>query len=479
MASIFTDSRFAPFLQATPMSGRIADPVSLFTRWVPPVREKKKEEDKKEVAQITPVTPNYQNRSFIPSVGEDGGVNLIPTESGGFFTDLKGLASPITDLFTTSPEVTSTATAPVAYDPSQDLGPFANVGPALQSAPISPVEVSFFPAPVGLKPNPALQLQQDIAREANPIDPVVARETPLNAFTTAELNQFNSPFSPDLPGAMTMDMASNQTPVDAAVAAPQTGQQQAVDPATIGVTDPVTGVTTYGDQFMTAPAPDPYEAGMLSGVKGLFGYPDDRTYAGGRFNALGEDTTRKGYEEDDKMRGLASKGFSFVAPNIMGPIMEGITAGSRIGAGTPYGRDGAGNFRFNAAGPMGTIQSPYGVLNTGPAYGNVATGDYSGLYGLGTLYNTGRSQTPMMFDMDGRHKAGAHGYGLGFKADGSFGSLDMFDVQDVDAIYENTRDFSFNPDDQGGGGDGGGGTDDSAGGGFGADMGAGDEGSFY
>ena len=448
MASIFTDSRFAPFLQATPMSGRIADPVSLFTRWVPPVREKKKEEDKKEVAQITPVTPNYQNRSFIPSVGEDGGVNLIPTESGGFFTDLKGLASPITDLFTTSPEVTSTAIAPVAYDPSQDLGPFASVGQA-------PAQAA-----------PALQEE-------------VARETPLNAFTTAELNQFNSPFSPDLPGAMTMDMASNQTPVDAAVAAPQTGQQQAVDPATIGVTDPVTGVTTYGDKFMTAPAPDPYEAGMLSGVKGLFGYPDDRTYAGGRFNALGEDTTRKGYEEDDKMRGLASKGFSFVAPNIMGPIMEGITAGSRIGAGTPYGRDGAGNFRFNAAGPMGTIQSPYGVLNTGPAYGNVATGDYSGLYGLGTLYNTGRSQTPMMFDMDGRHKAGAHGYGLGFKADGSFGSLDMFDVQDVDAIYENTRDFSFNPDDQGGGGDGGGGTDDSAGGGFGADMGAGDEGSFY
>ena len=427
------------------MSGRIADPVSLFTRWVPPVREKKKEEDKKEVAQITPVTPNYQNRSFIPSVGEDGGVNLIPTESGGFFTDLKGLASPITDLFTTSPEVTSTAIAPVAYDPSQDLGPFASVGQA-------PAQAA-----------PALQEE-------------VARETPLNAFTTAELNQFNSPFSPNQPGAI---MASNQSPVDAAVTASQTGQQQAVDPATIGVTDPVTGVTTYGDQFMTAPAPDPYEAGMLSGVKGLFGYPDDRTYAGGRFNALGEDTTRKGYEEDDKMRGLASKGFSFVAPNIMGPIMEGITAGSRIGAGTPYGRDGAGNFRFNAAGPMGTIQSPYGVLNTGPAYGNVATGDYSGLYGLGTLYNTGRSQTPMMFDMDGRHKAGAHGYGLGFKADGSFGSLDMFDVQDVDAIYENTRDFSFNPDDQGGGGDGGGGTDDSAGGGFGADMGAGDEGSFY
>ena len=445
MASIFTDPRFAPFLQATPMSGRIADPVSLFTRWVPPVREKKKEEDKKEVAQITPVTPNYQNRSFIPSVGEDGGVNLIPTESGGFFTDLKGLASPITDLFTTSPEVTSTAIAPVAYDPSQDLGPFASVGQA-------PAQAA-----------PALQEE-------------VARETPLNAFTTAELNQFNSPFSPNQPGAI---MASNQSPVDAAVTASQTGQKQAVDPATIGVTDPVTGVTTYGDKFMTAPAPDPYEAGMLSGVKGLFGYPDDRTYAGGRFNALGEDTTRKGYEEDDKMRGLASKGFSFVAPNIMGPIMEGITAGSRIGAGTPYGRDGAGNFRFNAAGPMGTIQSPYGVLNTGPAYGNVATGDYSGLYGLGTLYNTGRSQTPMMFDMDGRHKAGAHGYGLGFKADGSFGSLDMFDVQDVDAIYENTRDFSFNPDDQGGGGDGGGGTDDSAGGGFGADMGAGDEGSFY
>ena len=348
-------------------------------------------------------------------------------------------------MFTTSPEVTSTAIAPVAYDPSQDLGPFASVGQA-------PAQAA-----------PALQEE-------------VARETPLNAFTTAELNQFNSPFSPNQPGAI---MASNQRPVDAAVTASQTGQKQAVDPATIGVTDPVTGVTTYGDKFMTAPAPDPYEAGMLSGVKGLFGYPDDRTYAGGRFNALGEDTTRKGYEEDDKMRGLASKGFSFVAPNIMGPIMEGITAGSRIGAGTPYGRDGAGNFRFNAAGPMGTIQSPYGVLNTGPAYGNVATGDYSGLYGLGTLYNTGRSQTPMMFDMDGRHKAGAHGYGLGFKADGSFGSLDMFDVQDVDAIYENTRDFSFNPDDQGGGGDGGGGTDDSAGGGFGADMGAGDEGSFY
>ena len=609
MASIFTDPRFLPYLQATPMSGRIADPVSLFTRYVPPVVEEEPEEEEVAQATVAPVAPVYYRRPQ-PVDGGDGYDMPVqqPTGSGNFFTDLKGLVSPITDLFTTSPEVTSTAIAPVAYDPSQDFGPFAT-GPALQSAPISPVEVSDFPAPVGLQVNPALtatasqsigpqidnltpsdpmaaaddasyrSIDQTLSdfplgsrgpafdslfdlREEfnNPIDPVtasedytrdtfrqagldfyrmgdegltpeqqqrvesgelaynfydpalqkqidefqtlqdqmdfanferaneplnassrkvedralahtlsllndrasvdpvaaaalqeeLAREAPLNAFTTAELNQFNSPFSPNLPGAMTMDMASNQNPVDAAVAAPQTGQ---VDPATVGVTDPVTGVTTYGDQFMTAPAPDPYEASMLAGAKGLFGYPDERTYADGRFNALGEDTTRKGYEQDDKMRGSASKVGAFVGPNIMGPIFGGMIAGSRIGAVEgPYGRDGAGNYRFNAAGPMGTLQSPYGSYSS-------ALGDYTGLYGLGTVGNTGRSITGAMFTPDGQYKAGAHGYGLGFKADGSFGSLDMFDVQDVDAIYENTTNFSFNPDDQGGGGnDGGGGT---------------------
>jgi hypothetical protein len=256
---------------------------------------------------------------------------------------------------------------------------------------------------------------------------------------------------------------TGETPVDAAVTAIQTGQE--VDPATVGVTDPVTGVTTYGDQFMTAPAPDPYEASMLAGAKGLFGYPDGRTYAGGMFNALGEDTTREGYKEDDEMRSFASKVGAFAAPAMLGPIFGGMIGGSRIGAVEgPYGRDGAGNYRFNAAGPMGTLQSPYGAYSS-------ALGDYTGLYGLGTLYNTGRSQTPMMFDGN-MHKGGAHGYGLGFKNDGSFGSLDALDVVDLGALYENAIDFSF--------GDlGGGGTDDSAGGNFGAEMGAGDEGSFY
>lgn len=450
MASIFDDPRFLPYLQATPMSGRIADPVSLFTRWVPPVDEEEPEEEE-EVAEapVAPVAPVYYPRPQ-PVDGGDGYDMPVQqtTGSGNFFTDLKGLVSPITDLFTTAREVTyidpstgsKTATAPVAYDPSQDLGPFATLAPALQSAPISPVEVSDFPAPVGSQPNPILidpvaaaELQQEIAREA-----------PLNNFTTAELNQFNSPFSPDLPGAMTMDMASNQTPVDAAVTASQTGQQQAVDPALVGETDPITGVTAYEDGFRSAPAPDPYEESFLSGVKGVFGYPGGQTYADGRFNALGEDTWREGYAEDDKMRGLASKVGSFVGPSILGPIFGGMIAGTRIGAEEgPYGRDGAGNFRFNAAGPMGTIQSPYGVLNTGPAYGHVATNDYSGLYGLGTLYNTGKSRTPMMFDPDGTFKSGGHGYGWGWKADGTWGSPDAFDVLDPAGMYENARDFSY------------------------------------
>ena len=139
MASIFDDPRFLPYLQATPMSGRIADPVSLFTRWVPPVDEEEPEEEE-EVAEapVAPVAPVYYPRPQ-PVDGGDGYDMPVrqTTGSGNFFTDLKGLVSPITDLFTTAREVTyidpstgsKTATAPVAYDPSQDLGPFATLAP--------------------------------------------------------------------------------------------------------------------------------------------------------------------------------------------------------------------------------------------------------------------------------------------------------------------------------------------------------------
>lgn len=431
------------------MSGRIADPVSLFTRYVPPVVEEKPEEEEVAQATVAPVAPVYYQR---PQPVDQGGGDYMspqsqPTGSGNFFTDLKGFVSPITDLFTT----TSPMDAYAAQVAGADFGPTeaglgANYAPVSQGAPISSVEVSDFPAPAGSQPNPApidpvaaAALQEEIARGDR--DLFASNVSPQD-FVTYEAGFDPSYSQYDL----TSFYETGETPVNAAVTAIQTGQE--VDPATVGVTDPVTGVTTYGDQFMTAPAPDPYEASMLSGVKGLLGYPDDRTYADGRFNALGEDTTREGYEQDDKMRGLFSQAFAYGAPMI-GGLMGGMTAGTRLGAEEgPYGRDGAGNYRFNAAGPMGTLQSPYGVLNTGPAYGNVATNDYSGLYGLGTLYNTGRSQTPMMFDGN-MHKGGAHGYGLGFKTDGSFGSLDEFDVLDYAGMYENARDFSYGDGDQG------------------------------
>ena len=404
------------------MSGRIADPVSLFTRYVPPVVEEEPEEEEVAQAPVAPVAPVYYQR---PQPVDQGGGDYMspqsqPTGSGNFFTDLKGLVSPITDLFTT----TSPMDAYAAQVAGADFGPMeaglgANYAPVSQGAPISPVTLE----------------ESTQYKFGEPVyDP----------------SQDLGPFA-----------AVGETPVEAAVAAPMTGE---VNPATVGVTDPITGVTTYGDGFMTAPAPDPYEASMLAGAKGLFGYPDDRTYAGGMFNALGEDTTREGYEQDDKMRGIASKVGAFVGPNIMGPIFGGMIAGSRIGAVEgPYGRDGAGNYRFNAGGPMGTVQSPYGSYSS-------ALGDYTGLYGLGTNLNTGRSRTPMMINSDGTLAGGAYGYGLGLKADGSFGSLDEFDVLDYAGMYENAQDFSY-----GGGGD----VDAAAGGGFDADMGAGDVGSFY
>jgi hypothetical protein len=164
---------------------------------------------------------------------------------------------------------------------------------------------------------------------------------------------------------------------------------------------------------------------------------------------LGEDTTREGFKEDDQARSISSKVGAMLGPSLLGPVFGGMIAGSRIGAEEgPYGRDAAGNYRFNAAGPMGTVQSPYGVRNLGPAYGRVATNDYSGLYGLGTVGNTGRSATDMMFD-DVGYKGGQYGYGIGFKADGSFGSLDEFDVLDPAAMYENAVDFSYGDGDQG------------------------------
>lgn len=406
MASIFSDPRFLPYLQATPMSGRIAEPVSLFTRYVPPVVEEEPEEEEVAQAPLAPVAPVYYPR---PQPVDQGGGYDMPeqqsTGSGNFFTDLKGLVSPVTDLFAPStPEVMSDAELESMVRDALD-NPTVS-----QGAPVTPVT---------LEESTEYRLGQPV------YDP----------------NQDLGPFA-----------SVGETPAQAAQAAPQTGE---VNPATVGVTNPNTGVTVYGDGFMTAPAPDPYEPGMLDGVKGLFGYPDDRTYTAGRFNALGEDTTREGYEQGDRTRNLFSQAFAYGVPMI-GGLMGGMIAGTRLGAEEgPYGRDGAGNYRFNAPGPMGTVQSPYGVLNLGPAYGRVATNDYSGLYGLGTVGNTGRSATDMMFD-DVGYKGGQYGYGIGFKADGSFGSLDEFDVLDYAGMYENAVDFSFG--DLSGGDDGGGGT---------------------
>tara|TARA_Y100000593_G_scaffold34224_1_gene67184 strand:- start:110 stop:862 length:753 start_codon:yes stop_codon:yes gene_type:complete len=83
---------------------------------------------------------------------------------------------------------------------------------------------------------------------------------------------------------------------------------------------------------------------------------------------------------------------------------------------------------------MGMRMSPAGILNTGYMPG-IATNEFTGLYGLGTVGNTGMSVTPAMFD-DVGYKGGTHGYGYGMKSDGTFGSLDAIDVNDPHGIAE-------------------------------------------
>jgi len=98
----------------------------------------------------------------------------------------------------------------------------------------------------------------------------------------------------------------------------------------------------------------------------------------------------------------------------------------------PYTTDSFGNYRYGSSGPMGTLQAPVGRMQIG--YNpNVATNDFTGTFGLGTVGHTGRSVTSAMFDSDGLGKGGPFGYGYGVKGDGSIGALTANDVDDINA----------------------------------------------
>ena len=217
-----------------------------------------------------------------------------------------------------------------------------------------------------------------------------------------------------VPGAMTMDMESNQTPTE--VAAPTT--------MGIGYTP---GSVTYDESGRAyAPALDEREeAPSILESMGLLASRDTR--GGGRFDALGQDLLDP---EVAAARNLRDGG-SFLARGFPGGtlfshMMSTSRAGDLSKTGGPYGRDSFGNYRFNALGPMGTLMAPLGEL--------MDNNDFSGRYGLGTVGNTGISTTPAMFNNDGSPKGGSFGYGLGFKSDGTFGSLNAVDVNDQQGI---------------------------------------------
>ncbi len=243
-----------------------------------------------------------------------------------------------------------------------------------------------------------------------PVDSVVTRETPLNAFTTAELNQFNSPLT------------------STEVAAPTT--------MGIGYTP---GSVTYDESGRAyAPALDEREeAPSLLESMGLLASKDTR--GGGRFDVLGQDLLDPEITNARNVRDTAS----FLARGLpMGTLFSHMIGSSRAGdltkTGGPYGRDSFGNYRFNALGPMGTLMEPLGELISPEnyAYGGPMMNDYTGRFGLGTVGNTGISVTPSMYNADGSPKGGSFGYGIGFKADGTFGSLTASDVNDVQGMMD-------------------------------------------
>jgi len=152
------------------------------------------------------------------------------------------------------------------------------------------------------------------------------------------------------------------------------------------------------------------------------------TRGGGQYDPLGQSLTDPATQEAREQRdnaAMIARGFPF-GSTIFGPMISGSRAGNLSEVG-PYSRDAQGNFRYNALGPMGTLMAPVGEL--------MDDNDFSGRYGLGTVGNTGISATPQMFDGD-MYKGGSFGYGLGFKTDGTFGSLTASDVNDVQGMMD-------------------------------------------
>ncbi len=195
--------------------------------------------------------------------------------------------------------------------------------------------------------------------------------------------------------------------------------------------------TVGPDGRYTAVDPDPSERGLLDSLSG-FGYATaGNTYQSGLYDQHGQRTDTEQYATGKSAR----DGAQAVAMGMpLGGFFASMIGNSRVGDLSqvgPYTADAFGDFRFGAPGPMGTIMSPAGFAITPDNYvwGGPAMNDYSGLYGLGTVGNTGISATPAMFD-DFGYKGGAYGYGYGSKADGTFGSLDAWDVGDVAGASE-------------------------------------------
>jgi hypothetical protein len=212
-------------------------------------------------------------------------------------------------------------------------------------------------------------------------------------------------------------------------------------PTTMGIGYTPGGVTYDESGRAYAPALDEREeAPSILESMGLLASRDTR--GGGRFDVLGQDLLDPEITDARNVRDTAS----FLARGLpMGTLFSHMIGSSRAGdltkTGGPYGRDSFGNYRFNASGPMGTLMAPLGEL--------MDNNDFSGRYGLGTVGNTGISATPAMFNYDGTPKGGAFGYGLGFKLDGTFGSLNAVDANDQLGIDDQMGRAGFEGDETG------------------------------
>jgi len=233
----------------------------------------------------------------------------------------------------------------------------------------------------------------------------------------------------------------------------------AVEHASTGYTD---GALHYDESGRAYAVGSDAPQGLFDQMSSHLGFPTaGNTYKGGLYDQNGQRTDHPDYKSDKAARTAASwAARAFPAGAVWSPMIAYSRVGdlSKVG---PYTQDAYGNFRFDAKGPMGTMMSPVGVMVTPDNYqwGGPAMNDHMGAFGLGTVGNTGKSATPAMFD-DVGYKGGAHGYGVGVKADGTVGSLTAFDVEDPDGMQEaaaanmaaTDNMWAFDP----GGGDGGG-----------------------